>query len=130
MEFKQRLRVWLGAMDEDPVETMGLVENDLRKNEVLDMKDMTDEAKTQSRKLCSIFASYTKGRPYRVVRRATEENGVEAYRMLLLECQPVNRARSLELFHNIMNLNPALSLHPPAPTLINPSPCRFCLPRP
>ena len=103
MEFKQRLRVWLGAMDEDLVETMDLVENDLRKNEVLDMKDMTDEAKTQSRKLYSILASYTKGRPYRVVRHTTEENGMEAYRMLLLEYQPVNRARSLELFHNIMN---------------------------
>ena len=60
MEFKQRLRVWLGAMDEDLVETMDLVENDLRKNEVLDMKDMTDEAKTQSRQLYSILASYTK----------------------------------------------------------------------
>ena len=37
------------------------------------------------------------------VKHTQDENGMEAYRMLMKEYQPVNRARSLELFHNILN---------------------------
>ena len=53
---------------------------------------------------CTVFlCSYTKGRSYLVVKHVAEENGVEAYRMLMKEYQPTNRAKSLELFHNILN---------------------------
>ena len=65
--------------------------------------EMSTEAKEASRRLYSVLCSYTKGRPYRVVKHVAEENGMEAYRMLLKEYQPTNRARSLELFHNILN---------------------------
>ena len=38
-----------------------------------------------------------------VVKHTPDKHGMEAYRLLMKEYQPVNRARSLELFHQILN---------------------------
>ena len=82
---------------------MDTVERNLKDDKAVSMSELSSEGKEASRKLYSIFCSYTKGRPYRVVKHTQDENGMEAYRMLMKEYQPVNRARSLELFHNILN---------------------------
>ena len=103
-EFKQRLRIWLGALDDRLVKVMDTVERNLKEDKAVSMSELSSEGKEASRKLYSILCSYTKGRPYRVVKHTQDENGMEAYRMLMKEYQPVNRARSLELFHNIFEL--------------------------
>ena len=102
-EFRSRMRVWLGAVDNTMIRIMDIVERDLKEDKMVKIDDMSAEAKEASRRLYSVLCSYTKGRPYRVVKHVAEENGMEAYRMLLKEYQPTNRARSLELFHNILN---------------------------
>ena len=102
-EFKQRMRIWLGALDERLVKVMDTVERNKKDDTPVAMSELTSEGKEASRKLHSILCSYTKGRPYRVVKHTQDENGMEAYRMLMKEYQPVNRARSLELFHNMLN---------------------------
>ena len=78
-EFRNRIRIWLGAIDEKMVRIMDLVERDLK----------DERTPLSCCKACSNVA---------------EENGMEANRMLMKEYQPKNRARSLELFHNILNL--------------------------
>ncbi|CAE7650594.1 unnamed protein product, partial [Symbiodinium microadriaticum] len=103
IEFRNRMRVWLGAVDNSMIRIMDRVETDLKDDKMVRISDMSTEAKEASRRLYSVLSSYTKGRPYRVVKHVAEENGMEAYRMLLKEYQPTNRARSLELFHNILN---------------------------
>ena len=102
-EFRSRMRVWLGVVDNTMIRIMDRVERDLKEDKMLKIDEMSNEAKEASRRLYSVLRSYTKGRPYRVVKHVAEENGMEAYRMLLKEYQPTNRARSLELFHNILN---------------------------
>ena len=102
-EFRSRMRVWLGAVDNTMIRIKDIVERDLKEDKMVKIDDMSAEAKEASRTLYSVLCSYTKGRPYRVVKHVAEENGMEAYRMLLKEYQPTNRARSLELFHNILN---------------------------
>ena len=102
-EFRSRMRVWLGAVDNTMIRIMDIVERDLKEDKMVKIDDMSAEAKEASRRLYSVLCNYTKGRPYRVVKHVAEENGMEAYRMLLKEYQPTNRARSLELFHNILN---------------------------
>ena len=98
------MRIWLGALDDRLVKVMDAVERNMKEDKPVSMSELTPEGKEASRKLYSILCSYTKGRPYRVVKHTQDENGMEAYRMLMKEYQPVNRARSLELFHNIFEL--------------------------
>ena len=102
-EFRNRLRTWLGALDENMVRIMDRVEKNLKEDKAVTMSEMSTEAREASRRLYSVLSSYTKGRPFRVVKHVQEQNGMEAYRMLMKEYQPVNRARSLELFHNVLN---------------------------
>ena len=88
-EFKQRLRIWLGALDDRLVKVMDAVERNLKDDKAVPMSDLSSEGKEASRKLYSILCSYTKGRPYRVVKHTQDENGMEAYRMLMKEYQPL-----------------------------------------
>ena len=97
------MRIWLGALDAKIKKIMDTVERDLEDDTSFKMADLTAEGREASRKLYSIPCSYTTGRPYRVVKFTPEENGMEANRLLMKEYRPVNRARSLELFHNILN---------------------------
>ena len=91
------------GLDDKLVKIMDTVERDVKEDKPVRMSDLTSEGKEARRKLYSVLCSYTKGRPYRVVKHTSEENGMEAYRLLMKEYRPVNRARSLELFHNILN---------------------------
>ena len=89
-EFRNRVRIWLGAVHEKMVRIMDLVERDLKDDKMVKMADMSSDAKEANRRLYSVLCSYTKGRPYRVVKHVAEENGMEAYRMLMKEYQPTN----------------------------------------
>ena len=45
------------TMDEKLVDLMDFVERDLKHNEILEADDMSDDAKVQSMRLCSILVS-------------------------------------------------------------------------
>ena len=77
-EFRNRIRIWHGAVDKKMVRFMDLVERDLKEDKMVKMVDISSDAKEASRRLYSILCSYTKGRPYRVVKHIAEENGMEA----------------------------------------------------
>ena len=62
-EFSNRIRIWLGAVDEKMVRIMDLVERDLKDDKMVKMSDMSSDAKEASRRLYSVLCSYTKGRP-------------------------------------------------------------------
>lgn len=77
IEFRNRLRTWLGALDEKMIKMMDRVEKDLKDDTMVKMTELTAEGKEASRRLYSVLCSYTKGIPYRVVKHVGEENGME-----------------------------------------------------
>ena len=62
-EFRNRIRIWLGAVDEKMVRIMDLVERGLKEDKMVKMADTSSDAKEASRRLYSVLCSYTKGRP-------------------------------------------------------------------
>ena len=62
-----------------------------------------DDEKKRGALLYSLLASLTKQRPLMVVRSVLNNNGLEAYRQLLLSNEPVNKNRALSLLNVIMN---------------------------
>ena len=101
LEFRTKMRSWIGALDNEILEKMNEIEKD--REAAQDMEDYTEEGKAQARKLHSILTSYTKGRPLRTIKQVASENGFEAWRMLVEEHQPHTRARSLQLLNSVLN---------------------------
>ena len=62
-----------------------------------------DDAKKRGALLYSLLASLVKQRPLMVVRSVLNNNGLSAYRQLLLSNEPVNKDRALSLLNVIMN---------------------------
>ena len=62
-----------------------------------------DDEKKRGALLYSLLASLVKQRPLMVVRSVLNNNGLEAYRQLLLSNEPVNKNRALSLLNVIMN---------------------------
>ena len=62
-----------------------------------------DDEKKRGALLYSLLASLVKQRPLMVVRSVHGNNGLEAYRQLLLSNEPVNKNRALSLLNVIMN---------------------------
>ena len=101
LEFRTKMRSWIGAFDNEILEKMNEIEKD--REAAQNMEDYTEEGKAQARKLHSILTSYTKGRPLRTIKQVASENGFEAWRMLVEERQPHTRARSLQLLNSVLN---------------------------
>ena len=77
----------------------------LRENptNTVDMSVSHDDEKKRGALLYSLLASLVKQRPLMVVRSVFSNNGLEAYRQLLLSNEPVNKNRALSLLNVIMN---------------------------
>ena len=69
----------------------------------VDMSVSHDDEKKRGALLYSLLASLVKQRPLMVVRSVFSNNGLEAYRQLLLSNEPVNKNRALSLLNVIMN---------------------------
>ena len=72
----------------------------------VDVAVQHDDEKKRSALLYSLLASLVKQRPLMVVRSVVSNNGLEAYRQLLLSNEPVNKNRALSLLNVIMNWPP------------------------
>ncbi len=102
LEFRVKMRSWIGALNNDILEKINSVEMD-RREESWEWTKLTPAEKEQSRKLRSILTSYTRGRPLRTLKQVPHENGFEAWRLLVEEHQPHSRARSLQLLNNVLH---------------------------
>ena len=100
-EFRLKMRSWIGALDSSLLEKINVVEN--ARSEKLVHKEFTSRTIDKSKKLYSILTSYTKGRPLRTIKQVQDENGFEAWRLLLEEHLPHTRARSLQLLSNLIH---------------------------
>ena len=102
LEFRVKMRSWIGALNNDILEKINSVEMD-RREESWEWTKLTPAEKEQSRKLHSILASYTRARPLRTLKQVPHENGFDAWRLLVEEHQPHSRARSLQLLNNVLH---------------------------
>ena len=100
-EFRLKMRSWIGALDSSLLEKINVVEN--ARAEKLIHEEFTPRTIDKSKKLYSILTSYTKGRPLRTIKQVQDENGFEAWRLLLEEHLPHTRARSLQLLSNLIH---------------------------
>ena len=64
---------------------------------------MSEDEKRRSMFLYGLLASLLKGRLLTVLRGVIENNGYEALRQLVLQCQPTSRNRSLGILHALMS---------------------------
>ena len=102
LEFRVKMRSWIGDLNNDILEKINKVEED--RNEARWSWDkLTVQEQEQARKLHSILTSYTRGRPLRTLKQVASENGFEAWRLLVEEHQPHNRARSLQLLNQVLH---------------------------
>ena len=90
-EFRLKMRSWIGALDSSLLEKINVVEN--ARSEKLIHEEFTPRTIDKSKKLYSILTSYTKGRPLRTIKQVQDENGFEAWRLLLEEHLPHTRTR-------------------------------------
>ena len=63
---------------------------------------MGDDEKKRSMLLCGLLASLLRGRLLTVLRGVSENNGYEALRQLVFQCQPTSRNRSLGILNALM----------------------------
>ena len=91
----------MGALDSSLLEKINVVEN--ARSEKLIHEEFTPRTIDKSKKLYSILTSFTKGRPLRTIKQVQDENGFEAWRLLLEEHLPHTRARSLQLLSNLIH---------------------------
>ena len=98
-EFRHKMRTWIGALDPEMLARIEAVE--AKRSEAVEFSTLSDEHKAVSKKLYTILTSYTKGRPLRTIKQITEENGLEAWRILLEEHEPYTRGRSLRLLTSL-----------------------------
>ena len=102
LEFRLRMRSWIGALNPDILAKIDAVEMD-RREESWEMSKLSTQEQSMAKKLHSILTSYTKGRPLRTLKQVPRENGFEAWRLLVEEHQPHSRARSLQLLNNVLH---------------------------
>ena len=102
LEFRVKMRSWIGALNNDILAKINKVEED-RSEARWSWDRLTDEEQAQARKLHSILTSYTRGRPLRTLKQVANENGFETWRLLVEEHQPHNRARSLQLLNQVLH---------------------------
>ena len=72
-------------------------------NQAVDPVDFTDTERQRNHFLYSLLSSLLRQRPLLVVRNLTGSNGLEAYRMLIQQNEPVSKNRSMGLLNVIMN---------------------------
>ena len=72
-EFKHNMKSWIGALDKKITE--GMVKIDNAKDTFISMSSLNAEEQESGRKLYTILASYTKGRPLRILKQLQRQNG-------------------------------------------------------
>ena len=92
-EWSFLFKTFMGMLDADYEQDLGLVENDLKKE--LKLEDYGEDYRVRARRLYSYLVSYVKGRPLRIVRAVTTSDGYKAWQHLCREFQPKTRQRTL-----------------------------------
>ena len=80
-----------------------LAEIEAKPSVMQDHRVMGEEEKKRSMFLYGLLASLLRGRLLTVLRGIPDNNGYEALRQLVLQCQPTSRNRSLGILHALMS---------------------------
>ena len=91
------------GLDPSMAQSMDMVENNVEAN--YDIGDMTDETRAKAVRLYSLLTSYLRQRPLKLIRHVKNENGFEAWQILLKEMQPATRARALALLSQLSRIH-------------------------
>ena len=92
---------YLGTLDPLYITEVETIEKS--PNTVINFDTMPEATRKRSVFLYGLFASLLKGRLLTVLRGTGRSNGYEALRMLLLQCQPSSRNRSLGILNVLMS---------------------------
>ncbi|CAE7214402.1 unnamed protein product, partial [Symbiodinium microadriaticum] len=109
-DWKHGLKNYLSVVDAKYVEEMEVIESDPSRPSTI--STMADDTKRRARELYSILVSFMRGRPAKLARAITDQNGYEVWRTLTMEMQPSSRQRQLALVAQLstVRFDPAKSL--------------------
>ena len=109
-DWKHGLKNYLSVVDAKYVEEMEVIESDPSRPSSI--STMADDTKRRARELYSILVSFMRGRPAKLARAITDQNGYEVWRTLTMEMQPSSRQRQLALVAQLstVRFDPAKSL--------------------
>ena len=93
-DWKFAFENFIGMIDSQLLKDMKNVEKTATE---IKMSSLNEEVKPRSEKLYSMLSMLMKNRPLRLVRGVQEQNGFEAWRVLMKDMQPSTRQRSLAL---------------------------------
>ena len=85
-DWKFTLGNWVKAVDLEMYLDMKRVAQNAE--EAIDWNELSDARKVKSLRLFGVLASYLRGRALKLIKHTPEENGYEAWRLLLRDMQP------------------------------------------
>ena len=93
VEFRVKMRSWIGGLNNDILEKINAVERD-RREETWEWPKLSTGDRQQARKPHSILTSYTRGRPLRNLKQVPNENG---FRGMEVACRRTSASQSCPL---------------------------------
>ena len=101
-DWKFTLENWVKAVDPEMYLDMKRVGQNAE--EAIDWNELSDARKVKSLRLFGVLASYLRGRALKLIKHTPEENGYEAWRLLLRDMQPSTRQRALALMTQLSRI--------------------------
>ena len=101
-DWKFTLENWAKAVDPEMHLDMKRVAQNAE--EAIDWNELSDARKVRSLRLFGVLASYLRGRALKPIKHTPEENGYEAWRLLLRDMQPSTRQRALALMTQLSRI--------------------------
>ena len=101
-DWKFTLENWVKAVDPEMYLDMKRVAQNAE--EAIDWNELSEARKVKSLRLFGVLASYLRGRALKLIKHTPEENGYEAWRLLLRDMQPSTRQRALALMTQLSRI--------------------------
>ena len=101
-DWKFTLESWVKAVDPEMYLDMKRVAQNAE--EAIDWNELSDARMVKSLRLFGVLASYLRGRALKLIKHTPEENGYEAWRLLLRDMQPSTRQRALALMTQLSRI--------------------------
>ena len=89
---------FIGVIDNDVLREMKQI---VTRAAPLSMAEMAQEEQTRSERLYAMLSTQLRNRPQRLVRGVVDQNGYEAWRILVQDMQPATRQRGLALIQSL-----------------------------
>ena len=93
---------YVKGLDPSMAQSVDMVEDNVDAD--YSLGDMTDETNAKAIRLYSLLTSFQRQRPLKLIRHVKNENGFQAWQVLIKEMQPATRARSLALLSQLSRI--------------------------